>query len=92
MFNYNYIPEHMRGGMKRYIEDGISPGDFLLCILKNDFVHAACRADHMNINSLKGYAMFLFNECPSPAWGSEKEVNEWMESGGLKGLGLMPND
>lgn len=74
---YWILPEHMREGMQRYIEDGIVPGDFLRLILCNDFVRAAACADNINKHYLLDYAHFIYWEIPSLAWGSEAKVQAW---------------
>ena len=38
MLNYGLLPEHMREGMRSYIEIGRKPGSFLIAVLANDFV------------------------------------------------------
>jgi len=81
----NIIPYHMHDGVRRYIKDGIEPGDFLSLILKNDFVHAAGQADHINKYALLEWATFLYLYAPAPCWGSEQKMKEWMKHGGLKG-------
>ena len=83
--NYDKIPEHCRAGMKRYIEEGFIPGDFLQAIISNNFVEAYKRADYTNTVHIINYADFLYNEAPMRSWGSERIMFEWHEEGGLKG-------
>lgn len=77
--DYSILPSHMQDGMKRYLEDGIPPGDFLYLILCNDFVRAAARADIVNKLRLFNYAHFLYEEAPAIAWGSPERVQTWMD-------------
>ena len=92
MLDYDCLPDYMRGGMQRYIENGIPPGDFLLAVLSNDFIEVISRADGTNIRRLIDYARFLYNELPGrgthnpDCWGSRKTVAKWIKLGGLKGL------
>ncbi len=83
--SYDRIPEHMRGGARRYVEQGILPGSFLTMILENDFVHAASRADDTNKLRLLDYAAWLMMDLPMAAWGSGETVRDWIRSGGLEG-------
>lgn len=83
---YDEIPEHMRKGMKLYIEEGGQPGNFLYHILINDFVHAVGYGDIFNQNALLQYAIFLYNNLPVSAWGSKEKVDDWIALGGWKGL------
>ena len=84
--NYRLIPEHMREGMKDYIEKGQAPGSFLSAVLCNDFMTAAARADHINLNALVKYIHFLYNEAPAGCHSSESNFKAWMEHRGLSGL------
>ena len=74
-----YIPERMMGGLERYIDKGIPPGDFLQAIIENNFVEACSRADDENLMNLQAYAAYLYNKIPRSAWGSEKTMKCWME-------------
>jgi hypothetical protein len=78
--DYSMLPDHMRDGAKRYIENRIAPGGFMTAVLENNLVEAASRADSTNINCLKEWAMWLYNECPREAWGSPHKVAMWLES------------
>jgi hypothetical protein len=78
--DYSMLPEHMQDGMKRYVEQGISPGHFLYLILCNDFVHALGYADSINTERIADYAKFLYLELPAGYWGSSEKVKAWIES------------
>ena len=82
---YDQLPEHMRGGAQRYIEHGIVHGDFLTAVLENDFVGAYGMADEINTACMRDWASWLYNDCPSAAWGSHEIVIAWIESGGIGG-------
>ena len=80
MLNYDKIPvDYMIGGMKRYIEDGILPGDFLHALLTNDLKGTFAHADETNALFIREWVMWLYNECPSVAQGSVVAVNAWVE-------------
>lgn len=82
------IPEHMHGGMLRYIEKGIRPGDFLTAVLSNDLFGAVGRVDTTNRHRLFDYTTYLYNYAPGSCWGSGEAVKAWVESGGLEGQEL----
>jgi len=42
---YEHLPEGLRGGMNRYIEHRVPPGNFLTAVLSNDLRRACERAD-----------------------------------------------
>lgn len=84
--NYELLPEHMREGMRRYIEHGILPGSFLRAVLTNDLMEACGQADDINLARLADYARFLYNYAPRGAYGSKENVAEWIKHRGLAGL------
>lgn len=74
------IPERMQGGIIRYYENGIEPGHFLTAIINNDLKEAIGRADDENVNLLKAYVMWFYNQAPSGSWGFTGAVQQWMDS------------
>ena len=85
MSNYDNLPEHMRDGARNYVESGIPPGGFMRAIMANDFLEAAGRADHINVEALKSWALFIYNDVPRECHGSYERVDAWCAMGGLKG-------
>ena len=81
--DWSLIPEYMRGGLKRYIENGIEPGHFLAAVLQNDLRQACERADSTNMRLLFEYVQFLYNYAPSECWGSVVNYSGWIKKGGL---------
>ena len=79
-FREYHIPNYMMGGLRRYIERGIHPGDFLTAVICNDLREAVGRADDTNIANLPAYVAYLHNEVPAIAWGSIKRMQAWMEA------------
>jgi hypothetical protein len=77
---YDYgIPERMHGGLIRYVEQGIPPGDFLQAVINNDLREACGRADDENKRLLPEYIMWFYNWAPGACWGSPENFKEWME-------------
>jgi hypothetical protein len=73
------IPEHMMGGLQRYINQGVEPGDFLFAVLAGkDLVRVCENADQENLHNLPAYASYLYNKMPASAWGSEEKVWAYM--------------
>lgn len=83
--DYSRLPEHMRGGMRRYIENGIPPGSFQRAVLSNDLMGAYRKGDDINTAAMRDYAMFLYNDAPSGCYGSPAHVVDWIAQGGLNG-------
>lgn len=77
--NYSLIPEHVRPRMKRYLERGLRPGEFVVAVLENNLVQSVCRADRVNLAQIVEWAKFLYNEMPMESWGSKEKVNAWIK-------------
>jgi hypothetical protein len=82
---FHLIPEHMHGGVSRYVMHGIPMGDFGRLILSNDFMGAVGRADQDNRDALANWAIFLYNYVPGGCKGSPERVADWIKSGGIVG-------
>lgn len=82
MLNYETYPnQNMIGGLKRYIENRIPPGSFLLAVLSNDLREACGRADDNNRRLIFETVAWLYNEFPCNAWGSKEAVHDWLSGG-----------
>lgn len=77
--NYDHLPEHIQGGVQRYIEHGIIPGDFLQAVICNDLKESFGRADDTNIKRMFDIVSFFYNEAPAGCWGSRKIMTAWSE-------------
>ena len=73
------IGDHMMGALRRYLDDGIKPGDFLTAVLSNDLKEACGRADDHNRHILFEYVSYLYNYCPKTCWGSREVVQAYIE-------------
>lgn len=74
------LPEHMRGGMQRYIENRIEPGSFLKAVLCNDLMEAMGWADDINRHRVFGICMWLYNYAPPACYGSPENVRAWLSA------------
>ena len=77
-FRQFHIPDRMMPGIKRYIENGIKPGDFLTAVICNDLRGACGQADDENSANLPAYVGYFYNELPSPCWGSAEKMEKWL--------------
>ena len=59
MPNYSKLPKHIQGGVKRYIERGVLPGDFLQAVICNDLKESFGRADDINISKMFNIVNFI---------------------------------
>ncbi len=89
-FHEYVIPDHMAEGLRDYVNHGREPGHFLAAVLENDLVEAAGKADFVNMANLPAFAAFLYNYAPRGYWGSREAVREWVQAGGLQGMGHNP--
>ena len=82
--HYDKLPPQMIDGTRRYVEQGVEPGGFFYAVLCNKLVDAYGKADQTNTYAMREWASWLWNECPSAAWGSEEKVAAWIAKGGLR--------
>ena len=72
------VPDHMVGSIRRYIEQGIPPGDFLTAVLDNNLKEAMGRADDENLRNLPAILAYFYNEAPGLCWGSPEKRRVWV--------------
>jgi hypothetical protein len=91
-WRYHGLPQRMWGGMKRYLENGIPPGDFLTAIICNDLCEAVSRADDENAELFRAYVRFLYNCVPGGAWHTHDNFKAWCASHGFIGQAEKTNE
>jgi hypothetical protein len=84
--NLNMVPEHMQGAIRRYIEKGIPPGDFLTAVLSNNLSESFARADLENRRAMFNWVQYLYSYAPNSCWGSPERVKAWIEHEGFGGI------
>lgn len=72
------VPEHLQGGIHRWIESGVVPGQFLQAVIRNDLFDAVARADDVSLGGLRTITLFFYNEAPGGCWGSPMKMREWI--------------
>ena len=77
--DYELLPQSLRAGMRRYIEDGVVPGGFLVAVLSDSLADAMGRADEANRQHLYEIVWFVVTEAPGGCWGSRAKVKAWVE-------------
>ena len=75
---YISCPEHVKGGLKRYIEDKVEPGSFLVAVLSNDLFGAFGQADMHNRYNMFGIVSWIYNNAPNNCHGSREIVDAWL--------------
>jgi hypothetical protein len=81
VFRGKRIPQRMHGGILRYVEHGILPGDFLRGIICNDLRKACDHGDDENLEILHVYNAFFYNRVPGTAFGSKERMEDWAAAG-----------
>ncbi len=72
------VPSHLRPGLRRYIEDGVRPGDALWSIVCNMSAYEVLtRVDDKVLPELLNIYRFLYNYAPGRCWGSEEVCEAW---------------
>jgi hypothetical protein len=72
-----YVPEHMRGGVMRWIEHGIPMGSFGMTLITGDLGAAARRADHINVNHLDTMLHWFTLYAPLGSYGKPEVTDNW---------------
>ena len=78
VWNGFYIRDDMLLAIRRYIEHGIPPGDFLQAVICNDLKEACGRADEENLENLPAYVAYFYNNAPGGCWGSKGRMQDWV--------------
>ncbi len=77
--NYDMLPEHIRGTVKRYIEEGVPTGGFLQAVISNDLKESFAQADDINRKRMFDIVLFFYNEAPGPCWGTPERYQDWLD-------------
>lgn len=73
------IREDMLAALTEYVERGVPVGDFLRAVICNDLVAACGQADSDNLKNIPAFAGWLYNRCPSGAWGTVQAYHQWLD-------------
>jgi len=84
--DWRLVPEHLQGGLRRYVELGIPPGHFLQAVLRNDLRDAVNRADLTSLAGLSDIVKFLHCYAPSGSHGHQTAYGDWISHGGWRGM------
>lgn len=78
---WELLPEHIREGVREYVEQGRPLGGFLEAVFANDLNLAASRADPFNRECLADIADFVRWYTPLTCRGSYERVEAWRAAG-----------
>ena len=74
---YAQIPLRMQEALRRYVVQGILPGNFLQAVITNNLRGAVGYADEENLPLLKVYVQWFYNVAPSSCSGSIEIMRNW---------------
>ena len=78
---YELLPEHLRGGVERWIEHGVRPGGFLWAVIDNDLLAALGHADDdMTRADIRKISLWFHWEAPSGCHGAPEITARWREA------------
>jgi hypothetical protein len=72
------VPEHLRPGLARYLDEHIRPGSFLEAVLINDLRECFARGDIKSRAGLNDLVFYLYNHAPLGSWGSPQGYAHWL--------------
>jgi len=79
------VPDHLRPGLIRYIDDGIPTGSGLRGLITNGQVYEVLKQlDDTTLTRALDIMKFLHSEAPASCWGSEEAVRRWEALGGYR--------
>jgi len=73
------VPERTKAAIDAWVKYAQPCGHFVTAVLANDLFEACARADDENLTALSATVAYIYNECPSACWGSQKHLNAWEE-------------
>ena len=77
MIDYDTIPPKIRKALDRWANEGTPVGHFVTAVLENNLSDAVARADEDSLAALHSIVGYVYNELPSPCWGSPEKTKAW---------------
>ena len=75
------IRADMLASIRRYVEQGIRPCDFLTAIICDEPLSViATLGDTDNLKNLMAFVSYFYNEVPTRAWHSRENMEAWIAS------------
>jgi len=71
------IPEHLRGGLARYLIFGVRTGSALQAFLENDLIDFIQRSSDATIAGMRPMAQFFYNYGPRGCYGRAGVTENW---------------
>ena len=74
------IPDRIKEGLDRYVQQKCPTGDVLKAVLENNLMEAVGRADPESMSALREICSYLRFDIPSTCHGSPEKVKAWLAS------------
>jgi hypothetical protein len=79
------VPFHLRDGLRRYVEHGIPPGDFLKALISNRLWETLTRADDtLGRDEITAIFRWLYQCAPPECFGTFDKMQAWVDAGGMQ--------
>jgi hypothetical protein len=84
--DWSPIPDHLRHGLKHYVDEGRIPGNLLVGILSNELNTTVEACEAKWFAEVPAILAFIHLHVPPQCYGSGERMAFWEQVGGLKGL------
>jgi len=74
---WGQIPEHLRGGLARYLIFGVRTGSALQAFLENDLLRFVHCANDDTLAALRPMTQFIYNYTPRGCFGRDGVTDSW---------------
>lgn len=82
---YYEVPPRLRGGLYRFLMEGVGPGGFLHAVLSNNLRDAVAQGDPESLAALRAIVLLVHNKMPHACHGDPNAVRAWMRAKGWIG-------
>ncbi len=72
------IPLYIKNSLVLYVKTRRPTGGFLRSVLENNLSEAIIKADASSLANIKEIVLYILTDMPTPCWGSDKKVEEWL--------------
>lgn len=75
---YLGVPPNIRGGLVRYVDNGLATGSFLTAVLTNNLLKTFTTADRTSLEAIDTIIMFVANTVPHVCRGTKNDFTCWI--------------
>lgn len=78
------LPDMVKAELDEFVKTGRPQGSFTMAVLRNDLRGAYQEADTFSLEMMHDIVRYCWWELPAGCWGSEDNVEHWIDKGGLE--------